>query len=232
MTAKRNLDVMIQDKLYQEIIRGNWEPGAPINLDEISAKYNVSRTPVQQALKRMEVLDIVRFSSKGHYSVPYFSPKEIHDIIEVRLMLELQALKDIETGHVELDFDELEDIARQCAANNQGGDIFAARQCNLKFHRRLVRQSQNRCLAGMYERVQAQFMTVNYTIVRHTSMRQIAVNDHLRLLETLKKRDFAGAAEVLTGHINGAYQKIVTTQVEDSDLVDSLISAVTTKYYF
>ena len=63
---------------------------------------------MQQALKRMHTQGMVVFSSKGHFSVPTFSEKEVCDIIEIRLLLEHQALTDIQRKALPVDYQTLE----------------------------------------------------------------------------------------------------------------------------
>ena len=53
MALKKNLDVTIHEAFLEEILQGNWKPGQALNLDELAERYGVSRTPIQQALKRM-----------------------------------------------------------------------------------------------------------------------------------------------------------------------------------
>lgn len=111
MALKKNLDVTIHEAFLEEILQGNWKPGQALNLDELAERYGVSRTPIQQALKRMHTQGMVVFSSKGHFSVPTFSEKEVCDIIEMRLLLEHQALTDIQNKFLPMDFETLERLA-------------------------------------------------------------------------------------------------------------------------
>ena len=62
MALKKNLDVTIHEAFLEEILQGNWKPGQALNLDELAERYGVSRTPIQQALKRMHTQGMVVFS--------------------------------------------------------------------------------------------------------------------------------------------------------------------------
>ena len=117
MALKKNLDVTIHEAFLEEILQGNWKPGQALNLDDLAERYGVSRTPIQQALKRMHTQGMVVFSSKGHFSVPTFSEKEVCDIIEMRLLLEHQALTDIQNKLLPMDFETLERLAGECVAS-------------------------------------------------------------------------------------------------------------------
>ena len=138
MALKKNLDVTIHEAFLEEILQGNWKPGQALNLDELAERYGVSRTPIQQALKRMHTQGMVVFSSKGHFSVPTFSEKEVCDIIEMRLLLERQALTDIQNKLLPMDFETLERLAGECVASNKTSNIVQTRRTDLDFHRILV----------------------------------------------------------------------------------------------
>ena len=79
MALKKNLDVVIFEKFYDEIVCGKWTAGALLNIDEMADRYDVSRTPVQQALKKMNTLGMVKFSSKGHVYVESFDKKQVKE---------------------------------------------------------------------------------------------------------------------------------------------------------
>ena len=190
MALKKNLDVTIHEAFLEEILQGNWKPGQALNLDDLAERYGVSRTPIQQALKRMHTQGMVVFSSKGHFSVPTFSEKEVCDIIEMRLLLEHQALTDIQNKLLPMDFETLERLAGECVASNKTSNIVRTRRTDLDFHRILVEQAGNRCLSEVYDRIQGQFIVANYLLTSHTrSQQQVASDDHERLLAALKEPD-------------------------------------------
>ena len=210
MALKKNLDVTIHEAFLEEILQGNWKPGQALNLDELAERYGVSRTPIQQALKRMHTQGMVVFSSKGHFSVPTFSEKEVCDIIEMRLLLEHQALTDIQNKLLPMDFETLEHLAGECVASNKTSNIVQTRRTDLDFHRVLVEQAGNRCLSEVYDRIQGQFIVANYLLTSHTrSQQQVASDDHERLLAALKAGNFTRAHDIIEDHIQGACQNIL-----------------------
>ena len=191
-------------------IRDSWLPGQALNLDELAERYGVSRTPVQQALKRMHTQGMVVFSSKGHFSVPTFSEKEVCDIIEIRLLLEYQALTDIQRKALPVDYQTLDRLARECILSNETDDVVSARRTDLDFHRVLVEQAGNRCLSEVYDRIQGQFIVANYLLASHTRVQQeSASGDHEMVLDALRAGDFSRAHSIIEAHIQGACQKIL-----------------------
>lgn len=210
MALKKNLDVMIQEKLYEEVICGNWKPGQALNLDELAASFDVSRTPVLQALKRMHTLGMVSVSSQGHFSVMSFDEKQVRDIFEIRLLLERQALSDLEDHGIEPDCALLKKINDVHTFSDQRGDMVQTRRADLNFHRQLVAQASNQCLSDLYNKVQGQFMVANYLQARHTPDQQrLASDEHEMILAAMESGDYATARSRLEGHIQRACEKVI-----------------------
>lgn len=208
MKLKKNLDTIIKEKMLDEIVEGTWSLGMQISLEDIMAKYEVSRTPVIQALKEFAAIGIVKRTGKGHYFCEDFDDEEIRDIIDIRLMLEREALHRI-MNRGGVDLTELEKTSEEAVAQYRAGDTVNTRRLDLRFHKELVDLAGSSCLSDIYFRVQVKFMMVNYLLGSHSAYQQkIACDDHTLLISHMKSGDAAKADEIITKHINGAYSKI------------------------
>lgn len=215
MSLKKNLDVVIFEKLYEKVIRGEWEAGQGISPDEIAETYGVSRTPVVQALKRMRELGMLEVSTTGHVYVPVFSEKQITDLLEVRMLIEKQVVADIRDKALAVDFETLQKYADECGRSNSALDVIAARRADLLFHRALVAAADNPYLDQVFDRIQAQFIVANYLLTSHTQEQQrVAAEDHFRILDALRRADYDEAAELIIQHILGARDKILARMAQ------------------
>ncbi len=214
MSLKKNLDIIVYEHLREKIIRGEWTPGQAIAVDELTAEYGVSRTPVLQALRRMEADRMITITKTGHHIVPSFTEKQLRDLLEMRLLLEEQAIEDMASSDKQLPISELREIATVCAAYNHAGDTVQARENDLLFHSRLVESIQNTYLTDLYLRIQGQFMVANYLIASHTSEQErVAADDHLQILNALEAGNFQLAGRIMEQHINGALDKLLAKMV-------------------
>ena len=132
---KRNLDDIIRKKLTEEIIAGEWVTGSLISIDDIMKRYGVSRTPVIQALKKMDAEGMVEFSSRGHFYVPDYEVKDVKDIVDVRTVLEEYAIRTIQEKGLEIDIIKLREISDEGLRSSADGDVIRVRECDLSFHR-------------------------------------------------------------------------------------------------
>ena len=91
----------LTDKIYQDIkddiSSKAFQPGEKLNIKELARKYQVSDTPVKQALQRLaEEKLVVNTPNKG-MSVRALTPHELQDIFDMRLMMDTFFIKDIVT---------------------------------------------------------------------------------------------------------------------------------------
>lgn len=210
MSLKKNLDQLIFEQMKDRIINGDWEQGRNLEVDELSSYYEVSRTPILQALKRMQNEGMLVVSRVGKFYFPKYNERQVRDICRVRLILELEALDEIHQSKPSMDWRALRDLTQWCQRRTMCGDVVASRRYDMEWHKQLVDASENECLIGLYTKVQGQFMVANYLQTFHSNEQQmVAADDHTCVMDHLEQGDFNGAKEVLSTHINNACGKIL-----------------------
>ena len=210
MSVKKNLDLIVMDKLTDCIINGEWIPGQIISIDPLAEEYGISRTPIIQAVKTMVAEGMLQVAPNGKILVPEFSRQEVIDILKVRLLLEKYAAELICSNHT-INIDELTGIADQCATALAEQDILKSRRLDVAYHKTLVRCAGNVCLTGAYTKVQGQFAVARFLIAPHRKDQlQVAIDEHFLLLRALKKFSYEEAAEILNRHIDMAIYEITS----------------------
>ena len=210
MRIKKNLDEIMIGKMNSEIVEGKWTPGENLSLERFMETYGVSRTPVIQALKKLNAMGVVDFTNEGHFRVPEYTETQVRDICAMRLMLESRAIDEIEKKGIKPDFATLEVICSKSVASNDAGEVIDARLDDLEFHRTLVAQAGNECLSELFLRVQAKFKVANYLLTSYThEAERYACEDHEEMIRDLKAGDFDAVRKLLDEHISGACAKIL-----------------------
>ena len=95
MKVKSNLDTIIYEHIVDSLILGEYSMGQTILLDEFAEKYEVSRTPVTQAVKLLVSDGLLEAMSNGRVRVPVFDKEQMKKICEVRLLMESYAVDKI-----------------------------------------------------------------------------------------------------------------------------------------
>lgn len=210
MALKKNLDELVFERMRDRIFVGDFQQGQALEVDELASFYEVSRTPVLQALKRMQNEGMVSVSRAGKFSVPTYDKEQVRNICRIRLLLEREALEEIREKGSRLDYELLHEIAQRCRRVMTQGDITGSRRLDLEWHKRLVCHAENECLTGAYTKVLGQFMIANYLQTFHTKEQQmVAADDHIKILEALEQGDCDAAVAGLEAHINEACKKII-----------------------
>lgn len=81
-------------ELRQAIVRGDFAPGARLRVDELSSRFDVSSSPVREALNRLSEQGLVRVLENRGFRVAPLSAEGVSDLARVRTLVECEALRD------------------------------------------------------------------------------------------------------------------------------------------
>jgi len=96
------LSVHVYERLRDEVVSGQLPEGAPLVEATVATRYGTSRTPVREALRRLEQDGLVERGARG-LRVRIRGPEEILEIYEVRILLEAAAARHAAVRHTRLD---------------------------------------------------------------------------------------------------------------------------------
>ena len=207
MRIKSNLDEILYDRIIESLISGDYVMGENLTLDELARRFEVSRTPVVQAVKLLVNDGILISMSNGRLYVPEYSLDTVREMCEVRRLMEGYALDEFMAGHGRAAGEivpALENYAEQCrrlAGETRHVEFATA---DRKFHRTLVEASGNGVLLETYSRVQGRFLVANY-LIRPPRTRNLSgtVAGHDAILSAIRSGDASAAAASLHEHIVG-----------------------------
>jgi DNA-binding GntR family transcriptional regulator len=204
-------------RVYQHLKRAILEqvhPGGTLLTEaEIADAVGVSRTPVREALLRLESEGLVALYPKRGALVLPVSSQEINDVVEARLLVEVHAAGRVWPRRTALAAD-LAPLLDAMRAARAAGDVPALMEADRAFHAAVVTAAGNRILADLYHRLRDRQMRMGVASLRLDPARMDhAVDDHAALLALL--RDGAGSdaerwtalvrahVETAAGHLRG-----------------------------
>lgn len=202
MKIKMNLDAILSEKIRDALINGDYQPGQRISFDKLCRQYEVSRTPVVQAVKLLAGENVLEFLPNGKICIPAYTPRRIVEICETRLLLERFAVEHICQNGCPAAITQLEWSARQIDAFDRKGEFLNARKEDFTFHRMLVSACENACLTDLYARVQGQFLIVGALLGNDVAPLQLKLTgDHVKLVTQLRSFEVVAALETIVQHI-------------------------------
>lgn len=143
--------VDVHARLQNDIVTGVFSPGAQLVEVALAERYKVSRTPVREALRRLEADGLVEQFTRG-YRVSQHSPQDILDLYDVRIALEQVAAKSAAERRTAFDLARLNRaqtaLADAVASENS---VRAASACAHAFHADLWQATHNKTLVSSLE---------------------------------------------------------------------------------
>jgi DNA-binding GntR family transcriptional regulator len=207
--ADRPLHLNIYRGLKAAVVNGDLAPGEALNEAELARQWEVSRTPVREAIRQLEQEHLVRWSPRRGATVASITVAGVRDLYEVREALEGLTAQLAATHASSDELDELERLAAAIREAHDSGDLAEAIRLDDQLHRCLVRSTGNRVLeshlGGILDRVLMGRMTVR----RDPGRIDEIVREHDSIISALRGRDAASAEAEAAGHIRRARLRLM-----------------------
>ena len=207
---KLNLTDTIYLSIKNDIIAQVFQPGEKLNIKELARKYNVSDTPVKQALQRlMDEKMVVNTPNKG-MSIRTLTSHEMNDIFDMRLMMDTFFAKDIIAT---LNYN---DTLRQQIIDNlttqknfiENNDSFHMPEeyftLDLEFHTLFLTASGNQKAVDVFRELQPFTYATGRYVKQPYSRDCECVKEHEAILEAAFAGDPEKLQEAVTTHLNNS----------------------------
>ncbi|MEE6167277.1 MULTISPECIES: GntR family transcriptional regulator [unclassified Mycolicibacterium] len=189
--------------LRQEIIAGRLRPRDKLVEAELADQLGTSRGPVREALRQLEQEGLVMSYPYRGTEVLGVTDEEVNDIlVPIRLTLEKFALTHGLKDLPDSVFDRLSSIVSLMEEAAARGSLDLLADLDVQFHQILIDSSGHEHSRQLWSVIQPRVWAYfRRDARRHTSAHDV-VDQHARLLETLKSRDVDAAVAALTAHVH------------------------------
>lgn len=210
MKHKKNLDILLYENIRESFLQGTFRFGEKIDIDSLAEEYNVSRTPVVQALHRLECEGMLEIGPTGKLMVPEFSIASVKEIYEIRALIEQFAIRKIAGVNKKHDFSLMKQYVAECDDAYKKRDIFATSKADMNFHREMVRIADNGCLLNLYDKIQGQCMIVNYLLYQNfDEFYKRYKKEHNDILDSIEEYEMEKALFLMSHHLEHIAEQIV-----------------------
>ncbi len=205
----RPLREIVYEDLKLRILTGNIEPGTRMMEVELAEDMGVSRTPIREAIRKLEKEGLVTIEPRRGAYASQISTDDMVEILEVRQTMEGFAAQ---VAAEKIDAERLKEIQETEAAyreavesGNTQGMIFY----DSKFHRLIVEASRNKTLMQMTETLQELSLRFRYLYYDDFKRAKKMPEEHVRIIEAIKAGDSEGAKNAVDIHIGGLKQAVI-----------------------
>ncbi len=195
------------EHLETDILSGKYSKGETLTESKLSVELGVSRTPIREALRRLEQEHLIEEAPKGIVVVG-ISEKDLDDIFTVRLKLEGEAAAMAAQNYT----DEQLAVVREALEFQEfyldKNDPDRIKTMDSRFHETIYKMSGSTVLYDVLEPLHKKILKYRRASVSNVSRAEASVAEHRAIYEALVVRDSELASKLVIEHLNNAYQHI------------------------
>lgn len=205
--SSRLLREAIHDELRSDILACRLAPGADLREAELAERFKVSKSPVRDALMRLEREGLVITLPRQGYRVAPVSRADVEDMFHLRALLESACVERIVRRASDEQLQSLDAYRAYEADDWPGGFI----EYNRSFHRRLAELAANGRMRDYLAELIDQMERVVLLSVNNVKQNkhQVLVNEHAAMVDALQARNARQAQKLAARHIDGAAKRVI-----------------------
>lgn len=201
------LTEQVYDIIKKRIINGGYPVGAHLVERQLAEEFHISKTPVREALARLEKERLVDFEPGRGMRVRSLDSEEVDDILDIRELMEGFAAEKAALLCSPAQIKTLEGILARTEALPLT-EIEEYKTLDEEFHEILWTVSENGTLAHLMGLLRDQIRLVMATTITLPGRRSESVDEHRRILEAIKVRDSNAAGNLARQHMRNARQAV------------------------
>ena len=210
-----HINEQVYEAIEGAIVRSELGPGALLGDRQLAEALGVSRTPVRDALHRLESSGLVERRGRAGWAVSGFALRDVHELFELRRMIEPFGLESLSETWEEATVGELsrffDDFPEQMPEDLMRPYLHTDR----RFHKRIVECSGNGRIVRFYEVVEKQIDRVrHYVSYNYEGRVGDSLAEHREICAAIAARDLSAATGTLVRHLRNVEELIAALAQE------------------
>jgi DNA-binding GntR family transcriptional regulator len=207
---RRSLHGELVARLRDMIVEGRLAPGEKVNEKALSEVFDVSRTPLREALKVLASEGFVRQTPNRGSTVADLTEQDIDELFPVMGVLEGLAGELACERISDVELQSVRDLHAEMVAHFQAGDLQNYFRCNQAIHETILEASRNPTLIGIYRSLAGRVRRARYLANHSASRWHKAVQEHEEILAALEAKDGPRLSGILRNHLLSKLEAVRT----------------------
>lgn len=210
VTRGESLGAQVARVLRQRIVRGELAPGSRITEEALAEEFSVSRGPIRDALTQLSFEKLVEVQRPRGVYITGLTRDDVDQLYSLRGALEQLALsRAMRVDDVSRWAAMAAAVARMGEAAD-GGDHAAFVTADLEFHSEIYALADHPRLHGAWDQYLPTFAALLEVTINHDEDLHESASDHVRLMEVMRAGNPADASTVLSAHLDGARDRMLS----------------------
>jgi DNA-binding GntR family transcriptional regulator len=214
---EKGLSNWVTNSLREAILSGSFNPGEKLDQDLIASELNVSRTPIREALKVLESEGFVEIRSYRGVYIPILSEQDIHDVYEIRWVLEPEIARQAAPGISDSAVAHMGDLIKEMEVWVTGG-VEAAESgkdrrmyvADQEFHTTIARYCPNNLFVEILDKLNNRIVRVrNFAMHLPGDHLEESHQEHIGILKAVEMRDAQLSSRLMELHLKNSARRLM-----------------------
>lgn len=193
---------VVFNTLRQAILRGELKPGERLMEIQLANKLGVSRTPIREAIRKLELEGLVLMIPRKGAEVAEISEKSLRDVLEVRKALEELAVRLACDKITEEEIKELEKCAVDFKKILKSNDITEVAEADVRFHDIIYMATDNQKLITLLSNLREHMYRYRVEYLKDQTAHKQLLREHEEIVKHIRERNKEEAVQIVCCHID------------------------------
>jgi DNA-binding GntR family transcriptional regulator len=193
----RSLNELVYDYLRSQIQTGSLKPGDPINMDQTAKKLSISKTPLREALIKLETEGFVKIIPWQGVFVGSLTIHDFKEGYQILSILESQALLYASARMKPEDVQRMQELNNQMKEAIESGDFESYYRKNIEFHSTYINLTGNQLLINAIDILKKRLYEFSRPMEFIKEWEDISIAEHQHLIDLLRQGRYSEAKDYL-----------------------------------
>ena len=200
---------VVFNTLRQAILRGELKPGERLMEIQLANKLGVSRTPIREALRKLELEGLVNMVPRKGAEVADITEKSLRDVLEVRKALEELSVQLACEKITEEEIEELKRVAERFKDTLNDQDVTKIAEADVAFHDVIYTATDNQKLILLLNNLREQMYRYRVEYLKKEAAYPQLIAEHEELIDNISKRNKEEATRIMCEHIDNQVATVI-----------------------
>ena len=200
---------VVFNTLRQAILRGELKPGERLMEIQLANKLGVSRTPIREAIRKLELEGLVLMIPRKGAEVAEITEKSLRDVLEVRRALEELSVQLACEKITKEEIRELERVAKEFQQVVKSSDITEIAEVDVRFHDIIYTATDNQKLIQLLNNLREQMYRYRVEYLKRDGVFPQLIAEHEAIIRHIENNEKEKATEVMCRHIDNQVETVI-----------------------
>ncbi|UCZ52916.1 GntR family transcriptional regulator [Bacillus shivajii] len=193
------------------ILKNELRPGDKLSEAELAERLGVSRTPIREALHKLELEDLIEIQPRRYCQVKGITKESINEINLIRAQLEPLVARDAVDHLTDDELNYIKEVLDRSVNYFEQGDVYSLIEAHDEFHSTILKASKLKRIVKLLENLHDYIISFRYSFMSRPDLVKRSIYEHQDIFEALEKRDSDKVEELFRIHLEGVldYESVV-----------------------